>query len=134
MRIHSVALVILAACLGAGVATLPAGAPAAAVRSAAATAIRPAVRKKTGRKTHQATGEVVSISGTKLVLLHARGRTKQRMTFVLTPKTKKEGRLVQGERITVYYFEDAGHLLAKRLRPAPAHHRARKPTTAKAKG
>lgn len=126
MRIHSVALIALAACLGA--ATLPAGRPVA--RSAPA---RPKAKRKVGPKVHQATGEVISISGTGLMLLHARGRLKQRMSFVLTPLTKEEGHFVKGERIIVYYLENNGRRIAKRIRPAPARNRPHSSSTAKSK-
>lgn len=130
MRIHTVALLVLSACLGASAAGVPASRPAA--MASAATAARRRVRKKTGPKVHQATGEVLSISSASLVLLHARGRGKQRMTFVVTPLTKKEGNFSKGERIIVYYLKDNGRLVAKRLRPAPARHHSRKSSTTKA--
>jgi hypothetical protein len=129
MRIPGIALIALAGCLGAGAANLPAKLPAAG----AAAPVRLKLRRKTGPKTHQATGEVLSISSASLTLLHARGRGKQRMKFVLTPLTKEEGHFVRGERIIVYYLEDNGHLIAKRIRPAPARKHARKTGTTKSK-
>lgn len=131
MRIRSVVLIVLSACLGASAAGLPASRSAAVVGFAGAAAPLSTVRKKTGPKIHQATGEVLSISATSLVLLHARGRAKQRMTFVLTPLTKKDGQFVKGERITVYYLKDNKQLLAKRVRRASARHHAHKSSTTK---
>jgi hypothetical protein len=133
MRIRPVVLVVLSACLGASAAGLPAGRPAAFVGSAGAATARSRVRQKTGPKIHQATGEVLSISGTSLILLHARGRAKQRMMFVLTPLTKKEGQFIKGQRVIVYYLKGNKKLLAKRVRPASTRHRAHKSSTTKSK-
>ncbi len=75
--------------------------------------------QRSARRTHQATGELVSITSGSLVLLHARGRTKQRMTFVLTPDTTRGSNLVKGARVTVFYEVDkSGRLLVRRVRAA----------------
>lgn len=130
MRIPAIALIALAGCLGASAASLPANLPVAGK----AAPVRLKLKRKTGPKIHQATGEVLSISGASLTLLHARGRSKQRMKFVLTPLTKEEGHFAKGERIIVYYLEDNGRLIAKRIRPAPARKHTRKIGTGKSKG
>lgn len=115
MRIHSVVLIAFAACLGAGAATVPARHPAPVV---AVPASARAKARKRAPKTHQATGEVLSVTRTSLMLLHARGRTKQRMAFVLTPQTKKKINILKDDRITVYYQEDNGRRVALRIRSA----------------
>ena len=67
-------------------------------------------------KRHQATGTILAISPTTLVLLHARGRGHQRMTFHLTPETKKTVPAIKGKRVTVLYVLDNGRMDAVRIR------------------
>lgn len=84
-----------------------------------------ATGKKTSAKVHQATGEILSVSPASLVLLHARGRTRQRMDFVLTGNTRKTVALVKGERVVVFYRETLGRRIATRIRSATRTRRAR---------
>lgn len=119
MRIRVFALIVLAVCFGVGTATVPAMAVVPAVPAPAK------IFKRTRPKLHQATGELLSISNSRLLLLHARGRLKQRMVFVLTPRTKKEGVFVKGERIRVYYYEVNGQLEVERMRRVPARRSSR---------
>ncbi|MDE3137474.1 MAG: hypothetical protein KGL59_12930 [Acidobacteriota bacterium] len=67
-------------------------------------------------KRHQATGEILSISPTMLVLLHTRGRGHQRMIFHLTPQTKETVAVAKGKRVTVLYIVDNGRMDAVRIR------------------
>lgn len=81
-------------------------------------------RAEAGKK-HQATGEILSANPTELILLHARGRTKQKMAFSLTPQTRKSGEIVKGARVTVYYRQTERGRVAIRIRPArsnPPHY------------
>ncbi len=128
MRIHTLTLLFLAASLGAGAATVPAGRP---VREAALRTPASRFRGKTPVKLHQATGELVSFSAGSLTMLHARGRTKSRMVFYLTPKTKKEGTFLKGERIVVYYHVVNGRREIERIRRSPARKHRRKSSTPK---
>lgn len=75
-----------------------------------------AVRRQGSAKIHQATGEVISASADSLLLLHARGRGKQRMEFTLTPETRKEVSLAKGKRVIVFYREISGRRIAVRIR------------------
>jgi hypothetical protein len=125
MRFRALALIVLAACFGVGTAAVPAVAAAPAIPAPVE------IFKRTRPKLHQATGELLSLSSNRLLLLHARGRLKQRMVFVLTPQTKKEGVFVKGERIRVYYYEGNGRLIVERMRRAPVPHAARSSGTRK---
>lgn len=73
-------------------------------------------RRTRGPKRHQATGEVLSVTPTTLELLHARGRGHQRMTFRLTPETKKTVAVAKGKRVTVIYIRGNGQMDAVRIR------------------
>jgi hypothetical protein len=67
-------------------------------------------------KTHQATGEVVSVNATTLVLLHARGRGKTKMTFYLTPETKRLVSVAPGKRVLLLYRIENGKMMVRRIR------------------
>lgn len=82
-------------------------------------------RARQAGKVHQATGEVLSISTVSLMLLHARGRGKQRMEFTLTPQSKEEIQPAKGERIIVYYRNQAGRRIVTRIRSAARARRSR---------
>lgn len=59
---------------------------------------------KTEAKIHQTTGTISSLTSTSLVLSHKRLKVKAtETTFVLNPKTKKEGHLEKGAKATVFY-------------------------------
>lgn len=125
MRIRVLALIVLAACFGVGAAALPSMAVAPAIPATVK------IAKRTRPKLHQATGELLSLSSSQLLLLHARGRLKQRMAFVLTPRTKKEGVFVKGERIRVYYYEVNGRRLIERMRRVPVRRASKSSGTKK---
>jgi hypothetical protein len=68
-------------------------------------------------KRHQATGTVATSSPTQLVLLKQFGRNKSQLNFVLNPKTKIEGKLAKGERVRIYYSDDAkGQRVAEQVK------------------
>jgi hypothetical protein len=128
MRAFVLLLTVLAAVSGMGTAKGAALRPRLAPPPSPAKAHAPATRAKRPRspkpKTHQATGEILSVTPTQLLLLHARGKTRQKMQFVLTPDTRKSGEVVKGARVTVYYRDIQGRRTAFRIRPArgsPAH-------------
>jgi hypothetical protein len=109
MRISNNRILALAACLFLAAAMALAAPPAhkSPLDAARATKI----------KRHQATGEILSVSPTTLILLHARGRGRQRMTFHLTPQTKETVVVTRGERVTVIYVLNNGRMDALRIRP-----------------
>jgi hypothetical protein len=67
-------------------------------------------------KRHQATGKIIAISPTTLVLLHTRGRSRRQMIFHLTPQTKETVPVATGRRVTVLYILDNGRMDAVRIR------------------
>lgn len=67
-------------------------------------------------KKHQATGEILAVSSKILILLHARGRSRQRMIFHLSPQTKETVAVFNGRRVTVIYVKENGRLDAVRIR------------------
>jgi len=78
-------------------------------------------------KRHQATGTIATSGPTQLVLLKQFGRNQAHWNFVLNPKTKVEGKLTKGERVRIYYYDDAkGQRVAEQIKilapasPAPA--------------
>lgn len=93
-------------------------------------AASPSKRARGIARLHEATGEVLVTSPNTLVLLHARGRGKQRMAFTLTAQTRKTIRLHQGERIVVFYREIGGRRIAARIRAASPSRRTRRTHTA----
>jgi len=84
-------------------------------------------------KVHQATGEVLAFSSDSLLLLHARGRGKQKMAFTLTAQTKETVSLNKGERILVFYREIGGRRIVARIRSPRPYRRARRSLKAKSK-
>lgn len=90
---------------------------ATAVAIATPSPRRPSEAARTAKiKKHQATGEILAVSPTSLILLHARGRGHQRMTFHLTPETRKTVPVFKGKRVTVIYTLDNGRMDALRIR------------------
>ncbi len=108
MRLSSNRIFAMAACLFMATAMALAAAPAPR--------LSPEAARATKVKRHQATGEILSVSPTLLVLLHARGRGHQRMTFHLTPQTKETVVVAKGKRVTVLYVLDNGRMDAVRIR------------------
>ena len=68
-------------------------------------------------KRHQATGTIATSGPTQLVLLKQFGRNQAHWNFVLNPKTKVEGKLTKGERVRIYYYDDAkGQRVAEQIK------------------
>lgn len=68
-------------------------------------------------KRHQATGTIATSGPTQLVLLKQFGRNQAHWNFVLNPKTKLEGKLTKGERVRIYYYDDAkGQRVAEQIK------------------
>lgn len=68
-------------------------------------------------KRHQATGTIATSGPTQLVLLKQFGRNQAHWNFVLNPKTKLEGKLTKGERVRIYYYDDAkGQRVAEQVK------------------
>ena len=73
---------------------------------------------RTTFKEHQATGNVLAISSSSLVILHSYYKSHPRMTFIMTPQTRQDITPVKGERIVVNYRDEGGHMVAIRLHAA----------------
>lgn len=72
-------------------------------------------------KRHQATGTIATSGPAQLVLLKTFGRNQARWNFVLNPKTKLEGKLTKGERVRIYYYNDAkGERVAEEIKALAA--------------
>lgn len=120
MKIRAMIPAVLLVCLSLPMAMAARPAPAQPLARSASS------RRQGAGKIHQATGEVITASPASLLLLHARGRGKQKMAFTLTAQTKKTVPLSQGRRIIVFYREIDGRRVAERIRSAPpARHRRR---------
>jgi hypothetical protein len=107
-------------------------------KTAPAKAAAPAAQSATAEKPkqHQATGTVVSFTDTSLVISKAVRKKKSDWTFVLNAKTKTQGILAKGAKVTVYYHEENAQKIARRVKvweakPAPAA--ARNPKAPKPK-
>ncbi len=88
---------------------------------------------KTEAKIHQATGTISSVTNTSLVLSHKVLKVKEKeTTFVLYPKTKKEGHLEKGAKATVFYRVEKNENVATRVKVHEAKPAA-KPGAKKAK-
>ncbi len=84
-------------------------------------------------KEHQATGTVVSLSSTSLVISKAVGKKKSEWTFVITPQTKTQGSVAKDARVTVYYHEEKDQKIAHRVKVWAAKASEKKPATGAAK-
>lgn len=74
--------------------------------------------RKAKLKKHQATGKILAVSPKILILLHARGRNRQRMRFHLSPHTRETVAVFKGRRVTVIYVKENGRMDAVRIRSA----------------
>jgi hypothetical protein len=74
-------------------------------------------------KKHQATGIVLTLSDTSLVVAKGRGEKKTNFSFVRAPETRTTGTLKRGVKVTVFYHEEKGKKIADRIKileePAP---------------
>ncbi len=87
-------------------------------------------------KDHQATGKVVAASDTNLVISKAVGKKKSEWTFARTADTKVQGNLAKDAKVTVYYNEENGKKIARRVKvlepksgATPEKSKATKPKT-----
>ncbi len=107
--------------------------PAKATNKAAS----PTAKTTEKPKQHQATGQVASSSDTSLVIFKAVGTKKSEWTFVRNADTKVRGTLAKDAKVTVYYQEENGKKIARRVKvlepksvgEAPAKSKAAKPKT-----
>jgi hypothetical protein len=129
MKFHGAVVAAFLICLGITPQIALAVRPAPSAESLALPAAMS--RGQAAGKVHQATGEVLSISTGSLMLLHARGRGKQRMEFTLTPQSKEEIQPAKGERIIVYYRNEGSRRIVTRLRSAARTSRKRRSGSAK---
>jgi hypothetical protein len=65
---------------------------------------------------HHETGKVSSITSSDLVLNHSRKGKEEKTSFVLDSGTKQEGKIVQGDRVTVYYRDQNGKRIATEVK------------------
>ncbi len=69
-------------------------------------------------KSHMASGEIVSISDTELVLTKVRGK-KENVTIELTADTKKTGEMAPGTKVIVGYHNEGGKMIAHSVKVKP---------------
>ena len=72
--------------------------------------------------THDASGTVVSVNATSLVISHKVKGKDEQMTFVLNPETKREGKLDVGSHATVKYRSENSENVATMVKGAAAKH------------
>jgi hypothetical protein len=73
-------------------------------------------------KSHQATGIVVALTDTGLILSTGRGKKKFNLSFVRNGKTRSVGTLNRNAKVVVHYHEAQGKRIADRinvLEPGP---------------
>jgi hypothetical protein len=96
--------------------TAPAKPAAGNSQTATPAAKETAKQAKTEAGIHQATGTISMVTGTRLVLSHKVLKVKStETTFVLNPKTKKEGHLKIGAKATVSYRVEKNEKIATRV-------------------
>jgi RNA-splicing ligase RtcB len=79
-----------------------------------------AAAKTPAVKMHVATGQVVSISDTTLVLSHKVKGKMEQTSYTLTSETKREGTVESGAKATVHYKMESGQELATLVKVKPA--------------
>jgi hypothetical protein len=72
--------------------------------------------------THEASGTVVSVNATSLVISHKVKGKDEQMTFVLNPETKREGKLDVGSHATVKYRSENNEHVATMVKGTAAKH------------
>jgi hypothetical protein len=75
----------------------------------------PAAREETPKR-HQATGIVIRLTDTTIVVTRGRGKQKTNWSFVRNEKTKTIGLLTRAAKVTVYYHEENGKRIAERIK------------------
>ena len=72
--------------------------------------------------THDASGTVVSVNATSLVISHKVKGKDEQMTFVLNPETKREGKLDVGSHANVKYRSENNENVATMVKGTAAKH------------
>lgn len=86
------------------------------------------------KKEHQLTGTINAVSDTSLTITHRKNKEgKTETTFTLSGDTKKDGELKKDAKVTVFYHEDGGKMVASRVKAAPAAAAASTKKAAKSK-
>jgi hypothetical protein len=70
----------------------------------------------TQRAVHHETGKVSSMTSSDLVVNHRRMGKEEKTNFVLNSGTKQEGKIEQGDRVTVYYHDQNGKKIAVEIK------------------
>jgi len=105
-------LVVLFAAMLAGSVALAARTSAAnTTKSNAAT-----TEATTQSATHHQTGKVSSMTSSNLVLNHEHFGKAEKTDFVLNSATKQEGKIGNGDRVTVYYHDQNGKKIATEVK------------------
>jgi hypothetical protein len=65
---------------------------------------------------HHETGKVSSMTSSDLVVNHRRMGKEEKTNFVLNSGTKQEGKIEQGDRVTVYYHDQHGKKIATEIK------------------
>jgi hypothetical protein len=65
---------------------------------------------------HHETGKVSSMTSSDLVVNHKRMGKEEKTNFVLNSGTKQEGKIEQGDRVTVYYHDQNGKKIATEIK------------------
>lgn len=76
--------------------------------------------------THHETGKVSSMTSSDLVLRHEHLGKAKKISFVLNSATKQEGKIEQGDRVTVYYRDENGKKVATEVKTVPSKSQTRK--------
>ena len=76
----------------------------------------PSTKATEKAKAHQATGKLVATSDTSLVIAKAVGKKKSEWTFARTAETKVQGNLAKDAKVIVYYDEENGKKIARRVK------------------
>jgi hypothetical protein len=76
-----------------------------------------------------ASGSVVSVDDSKLVISHKVGGKAQETTFALNQDTKKDGELAAGAKATVHYNVVNGENVATAVKAGAAKHAAKASST-----
>lgn len=97
-------------CAAAAMVLLPARAMPRAGAPASPTAGGQTVKK------HQATGIVVTLTDTRIVIAKGHGRKKTNLSFVRTNQSRTVGILNRGAKVTVYYHEEEGKKIVDRVK------------------
>ena len=76
----------------------------------------PSTKATEKAKAHQATGKLVATTDTSLVIAKAVGKKKSEWTFARNGETKVQGNLAKDAKVIVYYDEENGKKIARRVK------------------